>query len=202
MSIRRFLFDGKWSVALCQRNYSCVGHAIHKLYIGRSLWRLRDCLHKGHSAFSLPQPTIQVQQNRCPHSVEQLAVRSSRQSVQFLLALTSAGTDEKSSVVKSSSSAGIGSADSSNWVSSISDTGFPSISVSEWPFWENFVDRPDVGSDAGGFDDDPDRSNMTRRCNSRITMRMPSNEYEGGRIFGFSGTDDILRMPSKRLTGL
>ena len=57
--------------------------------------------------FSLPQPTMQFQQNRCPHSVAQLPVLSSRQSVQFLDALSACGIRETSNAVHSSSSAGI-----------------------------------------------------------------------------------------------
>lgn len=57
--------------------------------------------------FSLPQPMMQVQQKRCPHSVAQLSVLSSRQSVQFLPALNASGIDDMSNAVPRSSSVGV-----------------------------------------------------------------------------------------------
>jgi len=103
----------------------------HRLYIGSNRVRLSDCLHNGHSAFSLPQLCIQLQQNKWPHSVAQVAVLSSRQSVQFRLARISSGTTAKLMTVCSSSSAGICGADSSGISARIVDTDKPSI-VGPW----------------------------------------------------------------------
>lgn len=48
---------------------------------------------------SLPQLYMQFQSKRCPHSVTQLEVRSSKQSVHVLPALTDAGTVSRSRTV-------------------------------------------------------------------------------------------------------
>ncbi len=59
--------------------------------------------------------------------MEALAVRSSRHNVQFLLARSAPEIDPKSSAVCSSSSAGMGAADSSGKFARIVVTGISSI---------------------------------------------------------------------------
>ena len=100
-------------------------------------WTFRLCTYLSTSfritdgkklrTFSRPHPTMHGQQNRCPHSVAQLEVLSSRHNVQFLLALTSSGICEKSRTVCSSSSAGTGAEDSFGMLSMTSDIGMPSM---------------------------------------------------------------------------
>src|SRR6266851_2890331 len=87
--------------------------------MGKSLVKFNDWRQRGHSActkhtsvtplkpryskqgrtLSLPQLYMQFQSKICPHSVTQVAVRSSRQSVHVLPALTDAGTVSRSRTV-------------------------------------------------------------------------------------------------------
>lgn len=81
--------------------------------------------------FSRPQPTMQLQQNKCPHSVEQLSVRSSKHSVHLRASLTSAGIDATSRIVPSSSSAFFTENESSSSTGmSRLDTGLSSKNIS------------------------------------------------------------------------
>jgi len=161
--------------------------------MGNRRVKFRDCRHSGHSAFSLPHPTMQLQQNRCPHSVEQLSVRSSKHSVQFLAALNASGIDLTSSIVLSSSSAGIAGLPSGFSGPRKDNTGRLSRNVPR-----DRISRPSFSFPLGL----PIsfivvfwlRILVTRRYISRIPSRIPSNEYEGGRVCGFSGIEDKCRI--------
>ena len=169
--------------------------------MGNNLSNDRDCRHNGHSGyvwdqlqlprrknwftFSLPQPTIHFQQKRCPHSVAQLSVLSSRHNVQFLAARNEGCIVVISSAVRSSSSAGF-EGSSSGTRSSNDVTGMSSMKAS----WEEvalicllrpFSSRPSALLD---------RQNVTRRYMSRIIISIPRSEYEGGLVWGSFGIDD------------
>lgn len=129
--------------------------------------------------FSLPHPTIQLQQNRCPHSVAQLSVLSSRQSVQFLDALRLSGIEETSSIVLSSSSAGFAGSPSGLTGPRRVDTGRSSRKVSR-------VSDVDLAgcfpSETVDFEECRARRKTINRCSSRTPSKMPSNEYDGGLV--------------------
>lgn len=72
---------------------------------------------------------MQPQQNICPHSVAQLSVRSSRQSVHVLPARKRGGIDVTFKIVFSSSSAGFTS-DSEAEAPSKEETGRSSMNIS------------------------------------------------------------------------
>lgn len=111
----------------------------------------------------------------CPHSVAQLSVRSSRQSVHVLPARRRGGIDATSKTVFLSSSAGFTS-DSEAETPSKVETGRSSMNIS---FAESSEHFPiDLSKEACVLL----RKNVMRRWRRRIAMSMPSNEYDGGRI--------------------
>jgi hypothetical protein len=158
----------------------------YKLWIGNNRVKFKDCRQSGHSAFSRPQPTIQLQQNKCPHSVAQLSVRSSRHNVQFLLALIAEEIDTTSKIVRSSSSAGLAGSLSGSTGPRKEDIGRSSIYVSVG------------GGEVMGclpFDLSKEgfaklRTNDIRRYKRRMARSIPSREYDGARVCGSSGSDD------------
>lgn len=130
---------------------------------------------------------MQGQQNRCPHSVAQLDVRSSKHSVQFRLARIADGTLATSRIVRSSSSAGIIGCSSGLYGPNKVDTGVSSINVSRELSTRCFpLPVFDVGSSPRS-----DRRNEISRCSNRIASRIPSKEYEGGLALGFGRTAEI-----------
>jgi len=163
--------------------------------MGNSRIKFNDCRHNGHSAFSRPQPTIQLQQNKWPHSVAQLSVRSSKHSVQFLPALIVGGIDTTSKIVRSSCSAGLAGSPSGFMGPRKEETGRSSIYVSV-EFEDvmgclplDFSDKLEEGCS------DVLRMKDIRRWRRRIPSRIPRREYDGGRVCGSSGSDERCRMP-------
>ena len=150
------------------------------------LRQFRIALSIQRRTFSLPQPTIQFQQNRCPHSVAQLEVRSSKHNVQFRPARISEGIDGMSSIVLVSSSAGTTGSPSGFSGTSSDETGVSSIYVS----CASSACRFPLDICESGCARSPLRK-VTRRYNNLIPRSTPRREYEGGREFGSSSVDDI-----------
>jgi len=135
--------------------------------------------------------------------VEVLAVLSSRHNVQFRLARSASETEAKSRAVCSSSSAGMGAADSSGKFARIVVTGTSSIDDAEGsPDAALLTFSEELDEEISALAVEVccnDRSRETRRCNSLKPTSTPSNEYDGGRTLGFSGMDEMKPTPSSLL---
>jgi len=166
----------------------------YKLYIGNKRIRFNDCLQSGHSAFSRPHPTMQLQQKRCPHSVAQLSVRSSKQRVQLRPARIFDGMEGISRMVRPSSSAGLAGSPSGLTGPRKDDTGWSSIYVSFPRVWFRASSFPLIA--------EPEalRMNAVNRYSRRTAINMPSTEYDGGRVWGSCGREDTCCILSARLT--
>lgn len=132
---------------------------------------------------------MQLQQKRCPHSVAQLSVLSSRHNVQFLPALSASGMDETSSIVRSSSSAGFAGSPSGSTGPRNMDTGRSSRKVSRVLLLVSRCFPLTLEVSKAVFL----LRNMTSRWSSRTPSKMPSSEYDGGRICGSWGIDDTCK---------
>lgn len=125
--------------------------------------------------FSLPQPTMQFQQNKCPHSVVQLSVLSSRHKVQVLDARMASGMVVTSKAVLSSSSAGLAGLSSAT-SSNSRDTGRSSR--------YNSADGEIRSFPLSESETRVSRRKMVKRYSKRIAIKMPRREYEGGLAYG------------------
>lgn len=163
--------------------------------MGNSLVKFKDWRQSGHSALSLPQLYIQFQSKRCPHSVTQVAVRSSKQSVHVLPALTDAGTDSKSMTVGCSSLSVDTRSASGSYLSKVETGRSSSCGPSRLSYSGLFSSEMD-----GTLRDGRERRYDRRRWPNRTRMSTPSNEYDGGRVFGSIGVADVCGTPRSLCT--